>query len=1405
MVDYSLLPEPSPRGARVDPTPIDLSTTSSSPASASTTSRQPNGPSSFSPLPSLHLPPLPLPPPSLSHSLTSVLPSTFSVQPSPLSAILPPSPLFMVTTTLASGCDRLYPPSLRVHPTSTVSSLTFRMVCLHCPSLLKPSYQHKVAQRLHKARANALLLAEALWVEEEWEEGCRSKLQRLGRAGVSSAVLDRAEVAERHSRWRVEARRSGRVVELTRAMLHTGLLTHIDKFHFLLPPAQPPSTHLHTARSTVSYDTEIGRLEQKGRGEEGREGRREGERERPAPSSQHSKGGGLGLDVTLNGDLLMEECLYPFRHVACNGLAAALQNSAEAPAASPPQPMPEPTFSSQLDGKASAAVFPLPPTAATPRDASCASSSSPYLSGCSSADASSVAFLPRAWCDGAYLRSSVLLSSSHVTPHSTVYLMLECPHAESRAHHRQMVYAAPEHRGFYAFVRHPQSRSLLRVVARPSTKMWKVKAAVIRHCYQWKEEQLNRLDAEAKKKKEEGEGGGGGEEGSGVREGVGGAKASPRSEASATVDLSGNDDEEEELPSLVSLSDRCVLVHHGRVCFDCDSLSFAAIGPGDVLTLLDKVHPIDPAIEPLRYSDPQWYRGKVCGHLVRRSTVFDVQALLTQLRERVDELLYRPRHYGRLKAAFRRMDPHHSELLNEQESAYTAHTLLRLVQQRIASSGEDGCRLWLDDLEGQLGGSQVSWGRFGFPEPSFFPTDAATAFPHFLRMLSDSVVELMRSRHFDFLLPSQPFVKPLWWSAERHLNADNHRLLHTVLSTLPDYSAHKGEALKTDGEWTAAHVQTFLGRVGLSTAHSSLIPQHSTGGGGESEEGEAGGRAELEDAYILSQVLKAEQERQLVDQLSHNFHRGFTFSARRRLDDAVSVFLHQLHLSLSEDLELDEAEQAPRHLLSYFKTGLVTALQFLLRPVLLFFDLSHRLWTGRRRGGKGWLWFIWSIGLIAFYSSALCVFFYIPFVLVAVYFAFAADSSESTVSILECLLPLCITCVLIVYQVNGALSAQLLSLENDEQRLSEAYQQSRLLCLEMRANPVLLDYTGEEEEEGQHSTGQAQEKGQLEAAVQREQPGKVALPAQQPPPSHERERLWLLRDEVGHVFEAASDASSAVGGVEGLLAGKPAQSDLAHDGGRQFVNARPSLSVNDFGKASASSASELPQPKPLPPPGPQKFNAIGWKKSRRLRLSHTTLHWRLGPEERQDSLHLSHRCLFLLLSFVHTVVPGLYRVQMGEAFFGSTWFDQLVSGGNWVCIPSIYLFLTNLGRACMGYHQLAVRLSNVTLLADAVKAFESKLPFYLDLRLPTNLEYWLALRELAKRADQQLIGMMAGAVIVDAFLLLAAVIRVLFYHKSVDLFNVIAITDIVLYSLFIVVFLLIVVQANTVLSVDHVQ
>ena len=1335
---YALLPEASARRSSVS--------SSSDEASPRPSQPQPR----LAPLP---LAPSPSAPPSVTPPLLEPLPS-FPLPSSPLSALLPPSPLFLLTTTEARGSVHLHIQSLRVHPGSLVSSLTFRMVCLHAPLLLRPSLQLKLHARMVTARREAALLAEALWLEEE-KEGRGEEEVRLagGPSAVGEAVRRRAKVAVRHRRWRSEARRSGRVVELSRAMLQAGLVEQGERLRAVLSHIDAPDPLSATA-AREGQGTGIGDIEQKKRRTAGTE-----DGAAAAGSAKAHR-----VDTSVDVESLMEEALYSCRHLPLSQLKEAVE-------ALPPPTEPAISLSaastSATPPSSSASVLPLSSPAAvppspTPPSAS-ASSGSPYSTVVNGGEAY-VSFTPRAWCDGAYLRSSLSLASSHLSHHSTVYLMFECPHPSARAHHRESVYAAgPDRRGFAVFVRHAQSRSLLRVVVHLTTRVWRVKAVAARHCFDWDEEGLRRLDEELRRRK------------------AGELDGPAALGAAATFDLTGDDYGEEEEAAAAAAArvpscptDRCALLHYGRVCFDDDSLTFSGIGPGDVLTLLDKQSPLDQSIDRSRYSSSHWYPDRLCKHLVHRSTVFDVHAMLVQLRECVDEVVYRPLHLHRLKEAFKRLDPHHSGQLNEQEVAFSTHTILRLLQRRVAAAADaQRSRLWLVPMEGQSGASQLGEDSVGFEEPSCLPTDQATSFPHFLRLLSDGLVELMRARQFDLIHPAQPFVKPSWWLQD-HLSADNHRLLHTVLSTLPDLALHRDEAVKADGEWTLAHLQTFLGRVGLSSAHSAAA----TAAAAEAHASGGAERERLEDAYILSQVLKAEQERQLVERETHHIHRGFTFSARRRHDAALCSFLHHLDQCLTEDFELDEATQAPQHLVSYVRTGALTVVQFLLRPLLLFVDLSGQLWQQREASRDGWLAWLWSMSLLSLYISALCGFFYIPFLLVAVYFLYSWTSSASTVSVLECLLPLATTCLLIVYQVNGAVSAELLSLENDEQRMGEAYAESRLLCLEMRASPVLLDYEGQRE-------------------------------AQRKADRRERERLEALTAEVDHVLAAASDAGGSGRGMETLFM-QGRKQPLQGSGSASAAEQRPSLSVssNDFGRAQSLHGRLQTTAAPtaeLPPPTPQASNAIGASKGRRLQMSHTLLHWRLGPEKSQGDLLLWHKLLFLLLSIARTVVPGLYRVRSGSPFFGSTWSDQFVSGGQWVCIPAVYLFLTNLGRACMGYHQLAVRLQSVTLVADAAAAFESKLPFFVDLRQPNNLEYWLALRETAKQVDLQLLGMVAGAVMMVGLLLVIAVVRVLFYHEGLDLFSAVSITDISLYSLFIFTFLLIVVQANTVLSVEHLQ
>ena len=1342
----------------------------------------------------------------------------------------------MLTIVEARGSVNVLGPNeyLRVLPDSNVASLTFRMVCRFAPSLLKPALRAKVDERLRTVQTEARRLAEALQEEEELERQAEQEVSSSGLTGhtVSDGVRQRAAWYPSHRRWRVEARRRGRIVQLSRAMLLAGRVASPHKLAAIFHSAIAASSSQPAAPSD-RQETFIGVIQQVKANGSSASAPAVSLSPHPVPPSPRR----ARIDQTLDDELLMEETLYQFRHAPLHSLCTAMDAQAAAAAAAAAAAEAAGAASAPADShkqqktssgsgatstspvaahasrQSTAAVTPAaasgeamaaPSAAATgdasfpaaaassagsavPPSAAASSASKPLSNGyqpptAALADAY-VSFTPRAWCDGAYLRSSLSLAASHLSHSSTVYLMFECPHAHSRGH-RESVYAVGgERRGFAIFVRHSESRSLLRMNVHVMTKVWRVKLAAVRQCFDWDDEGLELLDREKKRRHDE------------AARASGAAPAAKAAswdeqEAQATFDqtaAAAEDDDDTEASAAPAPSDRCVLLHNGRVCFDSDSLAYSGIGPGDVLVLLEKQLPSDDSIDPERYAAAGWYGARMQPHLVERSTVFDLQACLVQLRERVDEIVYRPEHVARLQQAFKLMDSQHSNHLQQQQLAYTLHAVLRLLQQRIAADERGIYPYWLVELGHRTGGSEVAGGggRWGFLEPCMLPVQAETNFQHFLRLLSDCLVEIVRERQLDLMLPSQTLSKPGWWTQD-HLNRDNLRLLHTVFSTLPALNSQQQQRQSTDaqaqqtagqaGPTEAADVaaapmlQTLYGRAGLDSLH----------GVGLRLQGEDGGRAELEDAYILSQVLAAEQERQAQEEEHHNIHRGFTFSARKRHDRMLDTFMSHLARCLAEDLQLDKPDHSPVHLLSYARTGVATVLSFLFRPFLLLLDLSSKLWQQRETGRDGWLQLCSSLLMLLLYIAALSGFFYTPFLLVAVYFLYCSGESGGVVTVLESLIPLVITCLLIAYKVNDAVSAQLLSLETDEQRLSEAYAASRLLCLEMRAQPVLMDFEGKAE------------RRKLEAQRRKE------------------EMLSAISEGVHLLSAAAGDTRD----VEAVLA-KHHRQQLLEQGAAGRDNARsarvapmpeqrPSLSLADYAVRDGKSA--------LPPPPPPPPNPIGKSKSKRLLMSNTVLHFRLGtqPEGGEaeaggGDLFLWQKLLFLLLSIVQTAVPGIYRAHSGQPFFGSSWYDQLVSAGSWVCIPAVYLFLTNLGQACMGYHQLSVRLDNVTVVASAARAFELRFPFYLDIRHPGNLQYWLALRETAKEVDTQLIGMVAGAVLLDGALLVAAVIRVIFFHVGADLFNVTSVAAIALYSLFILTFLLIVVQANSRLSDDHLQ
>ena len=1494
-----------------------------------------------------------------------------SSHPTHLSQLIPHTSHFLLSVVEARGSsptDAGSTSAIVVHPSLPVSHLIERMQARLAPTSLRPSRRHAAVEHELYALQRAANLAEWMVVEEREEGNAESKVQSQGQLNApqpSAAEQVVAEAAAARRKLRVDARRRGRVVPLLRALLREGLVVGVAGLEAILSYRDL----LHRSASTAVV-ADVQHVP-------------DGVIRAQTMASSASLHAHTRHHAEEAIDQTVEELLFQLREQSLPRMAAELSHRVKASA---------PDAQGYRPGERDAGLSARPsercyvaPEVRPP--AQTESQQQPTDGGeKKSAEQSQLAFSARAWCDGSVLRKEDTIAESHITAQSTVYLLFTSRyHTQSRAvayHHTHR--GGKLHDSYAIFVRHQPSRSLVRVHVHVSTKVWQVKHVATRTCYELTEAEMEALDADKDRRMgrmDEADepqltarqSGSGVEEESKEQPPDADALASGRSRKSTVIqrhrsptqaaedaadaaDAADADDVEHAEHALESPAERCVLLLHGRVLYDNDAMVFSGVGPGDVLVVLDKHDKADTLIDARHYGALAGQPQLCDAQLVDRSTLFDVQAAVCQVREYVEAVVHCPAHKQRLWTYFKLMDVDHSGEMRPPELSWALHTVLRLLQQRLLDDDASVTQQWLVDPTSPASitstlptsAADTTEATYGFDEPSVLPPHSETSFHTFLRLLVDSLVELVRARSFDLMLPAQTFDKPDWWHAQ-HKRADgggetrlsvedkrrlhdNHRLMHTIFSTLPhlgalptrqtvDSTAETG----TPRDLTSAvpeHMHAFLSRAGLSP---DFALNHSTSSRHLNRaEGEA---ANVEHAYILTQLLQAEQERQQKEGAHHNIHRGPTFDARRRHDSALDSILRHLDLALTEDLELDEADHEPKHLNAYFYTGVLAVATFVLQPLVESYEavrqlweksfplgwwakddearLSEReqaseaecrrlresllrgdkaqqarlelaerehrrdleeLWRCRLRRGEQLQRFAYGIVVIFLFTVQRAAFFYTPFASLAVYHLYCAKDSLSHITLLEAWVPFAITCLLMAYSVNDAVTDRLELDADDEERVRAAFRDSQLLCKEMRSSPVMLDFStpaapeseeakrdaaakagkrGEEGDKrwnvdrfvgegkqliattvkvGEHVTGVNHSNKAQHRSLQHGTPGSPRHHHDAKPNTGKATISTGAHDVASaHASQAAVAAHVSALPREQVLAARavavdePARwwqcclsrrvrtSSMAQplDGGSGARVAPFPTADASKPPATAHSATTTAASTALVNAGP--VNAMAERKTSRLRMSEAVLNFRLGSPASQSAFLWWQKLLFLALTVAHTVVPGAYRVHVeGGVFFDRQWYDMFVAIGNFFAIPAVYMFLTALGEACLGYYQLTVRLRNMSTVASAAEAYEAKMPYFLDIRQPNNLEYWLALRERAKHVEARLLAMMAGAVVGDAVLLVVSAVRVLFYKVTVDLLLVLSIADIVLFSLFIAVFLLIVVQANTVLSVEHV-
>jgi hypothetical protein len=171
------------------------------------------------------------------------------------------------------------------------------------------------------------------------------------------------------------------------------------------------------------------------------------------------------------------------------------------------------------------------------------------------------------------------------------------------------------------------------------------------------------------------------------------------------------------------------------------------------------------------------------------------------------------------------------------------------------------------------------------------------------------------------------------------------------------------------------------------------------------------------------------------------------------------------------------------------------------------------------------------------------------------------------------------------------------------------------------------------------------------------------------------------------------------------------------------------------------------------------------------------------------------------------------------------WFDHLIErNGSFIvipwqinCIRISYIVLSGIFYSMLilmmtigvgNYFLILQGLRRLLSSTELMRNTDLETPYFLNIREPENLEYFLSLfRPIQRNIDSYhiFLSTMACALVIDIILIITSVIHVFIENHSTDLLTVWCLLDISILSIFIIIFLAIVVLINKLSMYDLIQ
>ncbi|CAF0738167.1 unnamed protein product [Adineta steineri] len=186
-------------------------------------------------------------------------------------------------------------------------------------------------------------------------------------------------------------------------------------------------------------------------------------------------------------------------------------------------------------------------------------------------------------------------------------------------------------------------------------------------------------------------------------------------------------------------------------------------------------------------------------------------------------------------------------------------------------------------------------------------------------------------------------------------------------------------------------------------------------------------------------------------------------------------------------------------------------------------------------------------------------------------------------------------------------------------------------------------------------------------------------------------------------------------------------------------------------------------------------------------------------------------CLILAgLATLHALVPTIYRLGIEhETFLADTWQINYIRI-SYIVLSGIFGFIAmvmmtfSIGNYIRILNNLKILLSSTELS----QTIDLERLYFLNLREPKNLEYFLSLfRPIIRNIDSYYVCLstMTCAIVIDLILIITAVVHVFVYGYSGTLLMFWCLIDIIILSIFILLFLGIVVLINKLLTHDFIR